>query len=113
MDYRRRRYYAVRLYHYKEELELLKKAAPSLKVLEPYNHFKYRSNNHKFKDYSQDHDCNAIGKYIQIVVSCLIEESENFEKRFDDIPVIIIGYDNFSYSNHRCLIPLHKYNLGQ
>lgn len=103
MDYRRRKYYAIRLHEYKKELELLKESTPSLKILEPYNHFKCGS-------HAQDHDCNAIGNYIQIVVSCLIEESENFEATFYQIPDVI---NNFTGLSYKFIMELDKYNLGQ
>lgn len=79
MDYRKRKYYLVTLdyFSYNMRINILKLAAPTLKIHSPYNHIrrkcKYKSN------YDGEHyDVTGMG-YVQFMVSCWIEESNLIE----------------------------------
>ena len=75
MDYRERKYYLVRFNYFNKVVSEIKREIPSIKIHEPYNHFRDKS-----KINTKDiYDGEKYGKYIQVMISCRKEYSYKFE----------------------------------
>ncbi len=94
MDWRERKYYLIRLNNsflcwwdkehddygkkYSNHYNVLKRTIPSIKISEPYNHFKINDDK-----YGYDGRLNEIG-YVQLMISCREKYCELLEKTIQE-----------------------------
>lgn len=79
MDYRHRKYFAARLYHYNDDLKELQEAVPSLEIHKPYNHFA-RFN---YKDCVYDGD--ILRNYVHVLLTCRKEDVDKLKNKIDEM----------------------------